>query len=107
MLEQCQILRSLQEMDLEVHEVKLAEEQARGPHPFDGRDLLAELEELCMRAAGVEDEHVAEAGKLSMLVMGISNVLIDLRTLPIQDIPQLLKTTQEVLAAVGLILEHL
>jgi hypothetical protein len=74
-------------MDLEVHEMKLAEEQARDSHPFDGRDLLAELEELCTRVAGVEDEHAADAGKLSILVMGISNVLIDLRTLPIQDIP--------------------
>jgi hypothetical protein len=86
MLEECQILLSLQESNLEVHEAKLAEEQARGMHPIDGRDLLAELEKLRMRVAGVEDKHSTEAGKLLMLVMGISNALVDLGKLPIQDI---------------------
>jgi hypothetical protein len=36
MLEECQILLSLQEMDLKVREAKLAGEQARGLHFFDG-----------------------------------------------------------------------
>jgi hypothetical protein len=48
-----------------------------------------ELEELCARVARVVDDRATEARKLSMMVMGISNVLVDLRILPIQDIAQL------------------
>jgi hypothetical protein len=39
--------------------------------------------------------------------MGISNALVDLGMLPIQDIPHLLKLAREVLMAAGLFLEHL
>jgi hypothetical protein len=46
MSEERQILLCLQEMNLEVQEVILAEEQVCGLHPFDGRDLSAELEEI-------------------------------------------------------------
>jgi hypothetical protein len=53
---------------------------------------------------GVEDIRIAEVGKLSTLVVGISNSLVDLGMLSIRDIPQLPKSVQEVLAAVGLIL---
>jgi hypothetical protein len=56
MLEECQILLSLQEMDLEVWEVKLVEEQACGLHSFDGQDLSVKLEELHARMAGIEEE---------------------------------------------------
>jgi hypothetical protein len=94
-------------MNLEVREEKLVEEQDRGLLPFDGQDLLAELEEFRTRVAGVEYEHATEAGKLSMLVVGISNALVDLRTLPIWDILQLSKIDYEVLAMTGLILESL
>jgi hypothetical protein len=41
--------------------------------------------------ARVVDDRTTEARKLSMMVMGISNVLVDLRILPIQDIAQLPK----------------
>jgi hypothetical protein len=78
-----------------------------GPISLWRRDLPAELEELHARVARVVDDRTTEARKLSMMVMGISNVLVDLRILPIQDIAQLPKMAQEVLAAVGLILEHL
>jgi hypothetical protein len=37
----------------------------------------------------------------------ISNVLVDLGLLPIQDIPQLLKSDREVFHVVDLILKHL
>jgi hypothetical protein len=70
-----------------VREAKLAEEQA------------------CV--ARVEYERATKAGKLSTLVVGISNALVDLRMLPIEEIPQLLKIVHEVLVAAGLILEHL
>jgi hypothetical protein len=56
---------------------------------------------------GVEDERAAEAKKLLTLVMGISNLLVDLELLPIRYIPQLSKTVQEVLAVAGLILERM
>jgi hypothetical protein len=52
MLEEHQILFSLQETDLEVREVKLAEEQARGLHSFDRRDLSIELEGLHAHSRG-------------------------------------------------------
>jgi hypothetical protein len=35
------------------------------------------------------EEQAAEAGKLSMLVTGISIALVDLGMVPIRDIPQL------------------
>jgi hypothetical protein len=86
MLEKCQILLSLQEMDLEVREAKLAEEHACGLHSFNGRDLSAELGELHMRVARVEDECTAEAGKLSMFVIEASNALVSLGRLPLSKI---------------------
>jgi hypothetical protein len=94
-------------MFLEVREAKLAEEQPCSLHSFDGRDLSMELKKLHTCMDRVEDECVTEAEKLSMLVVGISNALIDLKMLPIRDIPQILKSVLEVLIAVGLILERL
>jgi hypothetical protein len=49
--------------------------------------------------AGFEDECNVEVGELSRSVMEISNALVDLGMLPIQDIPQLLITAEEVLVA--------
>jgi hypothetical protein len=48
-----------------VRKAKRTEEQARGLHSFDGRDQSMELEEFHARMAGIDDEHAAEAGKLS------------------------------------------
>jgi hypothetical protein len=56
MLEEPKILLSLQETDLEVREVKLAEEQAWVLYSFDRQDLPVELEELHTCTAGVTDE---------------------------------------------------
>jgi hypothetical protein len=53
MLEELQIILSLQEMDLEVWEVKLVEEQACCLHSFDGWDPSAELEELRVHVTGM------------------------------------------------------
>jgi hypothetical protein len=55
---------------------------------------------------GIKGERAAEAGKLSQLVVEISNPLVDLGMLPIWDIPQLAKLTQEVLMAASLLLER-
>jgi hypothetical protein len=54
-LEACQILLSLQEMDLEVRETELAEKQACDLHSYDRQDLSAELEELRACVVGIED----------------------------------------------------
>jgi hypothetical protein len=40
-----------------------------------------------MRMARVKDEHAAEAIELLALVVEASNALVDLRMLPIRDIP--------------------
>jgi hypothetical protein len=70
MLDEHQILLSLQLMDLEVQEAKLADKQVHNVHSFDRRDLSVELEELRASMDGVEDEHITKVGKLSTLVVG-------------------------------------
>jgi hypothetical protein len=90
-LEERQTFLCLQEMDLEVQEVILAKEQTCILHHFDGRDLSVELEEIHVHVDGIGGERAAEAGQLSHLVVEISNALVDLGMLPVQDIPQLLK----------------
>jgi hypothetical protein len=55
---------------------------------------------------GITGERATESEQLSQLVIEISNALVDLGMLPISDIPQLLKSSQDVLMAIGL-LEHL
>jgi hypothetical protein len=94
-------------MDLVVREAILVEEQEHGLCPIDGWDLLLELDMAHMRLDRINDERAAEARQLSQLVVKISDVLVDLGMLPIQDIPQLLKSTPEVLPAANLILKLL
>jgi hypothetical protein len=106
-LEVHQILLSLQATDLERREEMLVEEQAQSLHFFDGRDLSTELEELRERVAGVDSECATEAMALSRSVMGIFDVLVDLGTFPIRDIPEHPKLAQDVLMVVGLLLECL
>jgi hypothetical protein len=67
----------------------------------------AEPEETRMCVDGIKGERTAEAEQLSQLVVGIFNALVDLGMLPVQDIPQLLKSVCEVLTVAGLILEDL
>jgi hypothetical protein len=67
------------------------EEQARDQHPPDRRDLSVELDEIRSCMDWIIGEHTAEAGRLSQLVMGISNALVDLGMLPVQNIPRLPK----------------
>jgi hypothetical protein len=78
-----------------------------GLHPFDGRDLLAELEEIHARMDRIMGECTTEARRLSQLALGISNALVNLGMLPVWDIAQFLKSAQEVLTMTGLLLEHL
>jgi hypothetical protein len=70
-----------------VQEAILAEEQVRGLHPFDRWDLSVELGEIRAHMDGIEGECTTEAGQLSQLVVGISNTLVNLGMLPIQNIP--------------------
>jgi hypothetical protein len=78
-------------------------ELERGLHPIDGCDLSVELDKARARVHRIDGERVAEAEQLSQQVMRISNVLVDLDLLPIQDIPQLSKSAQEVLPVVDII----
>jgi hypothetical protein len=106
-LEECQIPLSLQKKDLKVREAKLAEDQTCGPYPYDRRDVPAKLEELHERMARVEEKLVVEAEKLAALVEEVSKAFMDLKLPPIQEVPKVLRKVQEVLKAVGLILERL
>jgi hypothetical protein len=81
----------------------LAEEQKRDLHSHDGRDLSVELEGIRVCVERIEGEHTIEARQLSRLVIEISNALADLGMLPVQDIPQLSKSVQEVLTVAGLL----
>jgi hypothetical protein len=104
MLVECQIFLYHQEAELEVCEVILAEELGSNLHSSDGRDLPVELDKACTIADGITDERTTEARQLSQHIMGISNVLVDLGMLPVQDIPQLPKSSREVLPAAVLVL---
>jgi hypothetical protein len=68
---------------------------------------LAELEETHVRVDEINDEHAIKARQLSQLVVQISNALLDQGMLPVQDIPQLSKSTREILTGAGLILKRL
>jgi hypothetical protein len=69
--------------------------------------LSAELEELHESVAGIEGDRSTEGMKLSWSVREISDALVDLGVFPIQDIPQHLKSAQDVLMVTDLILERL
>jgi hypothetical protein len=94
-------------MDLERWEVKLMGEQAHDQHSFDGWDVSVGLEELHVRMAGVEDGCTVEAMGLSPLVMEIFDTVVHLGVFPNWNIPWLIKSAREVLAAAGLILERM
>jgi hypothetical protein len=82
-----------------VQEAILVEEQAHILHPFDRRDLSVELGEIRAPVVRIEVERAAEVGQLSQLVMEISNALVDLGMLPIQNIHHLPKSVQEAQAS--------
>jgi hypothetical protein len=107
MLEEAKVLVAEQKRDLKVRQVAMAEAQAHDLYPHDGWDLLAELEGLHERMAGVKDECVAKAEEPVALVMGISKALVDLSLPPIQGVPQVLRKAREVLEATGIILKCL
>jgi hypothetical protein len=103
-LEECQILLGLQETDLEVREVILVEELEPVLHPPNGQDLLAKLDKAPARVNRIDVQRTAEAERLSCQVMRIFGALVDLGMLPIQNIPQLLKSPREVFLVVDLVL---
>jgi hypothetical protein len=74
---------SVQEIDLEHQEKELANDQARGMYPLDGRNLLSELGKLHEHVAKVEDDRVIDAKQLSRSTMEISNTFVNLNVLPI------------------------
>jgi hypothetical protein len=66
-----------------------------------------ELAELHEHMADVESKRTIEAMQLSRSVMEISDVLVSLGVFPIWDIPEQPRSTQDVLMAASLVLEHL
>jgi hypothetical protein len=106
-LEERTALLCLQETDMKVHEVILAEGLEHGLCPPNGRDLPAELDEAHTHVRRTTDDIAAEAEWLSRQVMQVAGVLIDLGLLPIEDVPQLPKIAREVLSVVDLILKRL
>jgi hypothetical protein len=93
-------------MDLEVWEAILAK-GLDGLHPTDERDLSTELEKARVSVHMIDGERAAEAHQVSQWVVRISNVLVDLGLMPVQDIPQLPKSAREVLPVVDLVLKCL
>jgi hypothetical protein len=65
------------------------------------------LERLHECVARVEDDRAVEAGQLSWSVRDISDALVDLNVLPIQDNPLQPQSTKDVLTTFGLVLERL
>jgi hypothetical protein len=106
-LEQRATLLGLQVTDLVVCEGILAEELERGLHPLKRWDSSMELDKVRARVDRIADDRAAEAEWLSCQVAQVAGVLTDLGLLPIEDIPQLSKTAQEVLPVVALILKCL
>jgi hypothetical protein len=90
-----------------VREVILAEEKECGLHSSDGWDLSMEIDKAHALMDGITDERAAEVMPLSQHVVAISTALVDLGMLPVQDIPQLLKSAREVLPTTDLILKRL
>jgi hypothetical protein len=78
--------------------------QPASPPPPDGWDLSAELDKAPTRVGRIDGEHATEAERLSWQVIRISGVLVNLGMLPVQNIPQHLKSAREVLSVVDPIL---
>jgi hypothetical protein len=85
----------------------LADTQARGLYPPDGRDLPSELGKLRKHVAEVEGNCIIGAEQLSRSAMEISNTLVDFNVLPIQEIPLQLQSVRDDMVAFSLVLEWL
>jgi hypothetical protein len=105
MLEEHTTLLGLQDMDREVREAIQAVELEHGLYPPDGHDLSVELDKAHASVNRMVYDRNTEAEQLSRQVVQVANILVDLGLLPIEDIPQLLNTTQWVLLAVAHILK--
>jgi hypothetical protein len=66
-----------------------------------------EFEMLHKHVAGVEEDRAVKAEQLSRSVGDISDALVDLNKLPIQDIRSQPRSAKDVLTAFGLVLEWL
>jgi hypothetical protein len=100
-------LLGLLEMDLVVPEVILAEDLERSLRHPNRNDLPMELDETHAWVCGIADDRAADVGRLSRQLVWVAGVLIDIGLPPIEGIPQLLKTTQDALPVVALVLKCL
>jgi hypothetical protein len=76
-------------------------------HPTNTRDQSIELDKAPTLVDRVNGVHASEGEQLLPGIMRISNVLVDLGMLPIQNIPQLPKSAWEVLLVADLVLKCL
>jgi hypothetical protein len=82
-------------------------ELERDLHPPDRRDLSVELDKARTSVNRMDDDRAADAERLSWQVVHVASIVVDLGMLPVEDIPQLPKTDEQVLSVVALILKHL
>jgi hypothetical protein len=94
MLEEHTTLLGLQEMDREVREAIQAVELEHGLYPPDGHDLSVELDKAHASVNRMVYDRNTEAEQLLQQLVQVANILVDLGLLPIEDIPQLLNTSQ-------------
>jgi hypothetical protein len=90
-----------------VHEVVQSEELERGLRPSNRQYLSVELKKIHVHVDRIAVDLAAKAERQSQQVVRVADILINLGLLPIEGIPQLLKTTQEALPTVTLILKCL
>jgi hypothetical protein len=85
----------------------LAEDLERDLDHPDGCDLPGELGETRAWVHGIASDQAIEVGRLSRQLVWLAGILTNLGLSPIEDIPQLLKTTQDALPVVALVLKCL
>jgi hypothetical protein len=73
---------------LKVWEVALCETLERGTHPWNDQNLLTELVELSELLTKVQVKRVGEAKELAVLMIDMSDALVDLGLDPNQWIPK-------------------
>jgi hypothetical protein len=95
------------ERDLGLREELLVEAQFRGVNPQDNCEELMEFVELQKLLNEAEVERVTEIGRLAIIARDASKVLVDVGMPPIPRIPQDPRMIDDILEAVGVILESL
>jgi hypothetical protein len=72
MMEERAALLGLQETDMEVRKVILADKLEHGLHPPDGLDPSAELDKVCVCVDRITDDRATKAERLSQQVTQVA-----------------------------------